>query len=150
LWAPIPLPLYAQEKHPRHLEYWYYPFSDNPALEEFFTGGNMSLRRKMLRAAQMNLDAHAIGAHKLTQEEVKQMKDVLLNTAKDKKSDPRSKAICANNLLVHDLEVRKYLEPPLQRSEMEISGLPAPPKTLSVRIIGPDKKKVIRKPYASR
>jgi hypothetical protein len=88
----------------------------------------------------MNLEADALGAHKMTLDEIYRMKKVMIDTAEDKKSDTRSKSISANNLLVHDLEVRKYEHPPEMRSHMTIDGLPKPPNTLNVRIFGSYKK----------
>jgi hypothetical protein len=110
----------------------------------------MSIKRKMIRAAQMNIEAAAMGSHRLTPEEVRKMVQVQLEVAGDKKSDPRSRSICANNLLVHDLEVQKYVSPPTQKSEMALTGLPVPPTTLNVRIIGPEKQQKKEKDAAEK
>lgn len=102
----------------------------------------MSRKRFDLKVAKITLNNNLIGILRSTPMELKSCQKLMTDFVKGVGDpDPRTRFMSAKDKLDRAHRVFEYENPVVQRSEMEIKGLPIPPSELVVRIISSDKEK---------
>jgi hypothetical protein len=100
----------------------------------------MSLKRKAVREAMKNIDGAILEAHKLSPEDIKKHIKALQDMVDRKDTDPRTRKMCLEYLLEHSYVIYAHEHPAVEKIDVTHKGLAQPPRELTVRIIGPDKK----------
>ena len=101
----------------------------------------MSLKRKILKSAMMNLDDNILQAHKQTPEQIKRNIEIMQELRDAGDTDARTRKMAAEFLIRHSYDIYAHEHPAVQKTEIEHKGLPIPPNELTVKIIMPDEVK---------
>jgi hypothetical protein len=101
----------------------------------------MSMVRREAKKLMDSYDAVILEAHKFTPDEIKGVKERMIKLSKGvspvdgKQVDARTMHNANAKILEHSIDVYKHCNPVLQKSELELKGLPVPPTELTYRII---------------
>jgi len=105
----------------------------------------MSKKRFELKVARITLDNNIKGILRSTPMELRRCQKVLSDFVRGVGDpDSRTRYMSAKDKLDRAQRMLEYENPAVQKSEMEVRGLPIPPSELTVRIISSDKKKAKR------